>query len=85
MQKKYEEIPDYVKGKIKYHFKTPSEKYIFPLTSSHEFGWDKSEYLNWRSKKHPRHTCDVTRYADDYMLLKAQSPFANKGIKKKDK
>ena len=82
IQKKSDEIPDYVKNKIKYHFKTPAEKYIFPLTSSHEFGWDKSDYLNLRTKKHLRHTCDVTRYADDYQLLTAKSPFANKILKK---
>ena len=75
----------YVKNKIKYHFKTPSEKYIFPLTSSQEFGWDRRDYLNWKTKKHPKHTCDVTKYADDYQLLNAQSPFANKAAIKKEK
>ena len=82
--RKSEDIPEYVKNKIKYHFKTPSEKYVTPLTSSQEFGWDRSEYLNWKTKKHPRQTCDVTRYADEYQSLTGQSPYANKITKKKE-
>lgn len=78
IQKKSEEIPTYIKDKIKYHFKTPCDKYVTPLTSSHELGWDKSDYLNRHMKKHPKNSCDVTRYADEYQSLKGQSPYASK-------
>lgn len=76
--KKSAEIPDYITEKIKYHFKTPYEKYVSPLTSSQEFGWDRSQYLNLYMKKHPKNSCDVTRYADEYQSLKGQSPYSNK-------
>lgn len=83
--KKSEEIPDYIKEKIKYHFKTPSEKYINPLTSSQEIGWDKSEHLNWYVKKYPKNSCDVTKYADEYQALKGQSPYSGKSVIAKTK
>lgn len=74
-QKKSEEIPEYIKNKIKYHFKTPYEKYCSPMTSSQEFGWDKSEKLNWNMRRHPKNSCDVTKYTDEYLALKGQSPY----------
>ena len=83
--KKSEEIPDYIKEKIKYHFKTPYEKYINPMTSSQEYGWDKCEHLNRYMKKHPINSCDVTRYADEYQALKGKNPYTSISINSKPK
>ena len=33
-------------------------------------------------KRHPKTTCDVTKYADEYQALKGKSPYANKIITK---
>lgn len=79
------EIPESISNKIKDYFKTPCEKYGYPLTSSHEFGWDKAIYLN-KEKKYLRFDCDVTSYANEYQKLKGRSPYASKdSIKKNEK
>ena len=71
-------IPELISEKIKYHFKVPNEKYLNPLTSSHDFGWYKGELLNRNQVRHPKATCDVTKYADEYYALKGRSPYASK-------
>lgn len=72
------EIPQLISEKIKYYFKIPSEKYVYPLTSSHDFGWTKGEKLNKNQRRCPKIGCDVTKYADEYYALKGRSPYATK-------
>ena len=82
MEKRAKAIPEDIKIKIKEEFfKTPNEKYPYPITQSQEIGWDVCKDLNTgvrRAKK----TSDVTRYADEYYSLKGRSPFATKSINK---
>jgi hypothetical protein len=81
-----QDIPEMISEKIKYYFKVPNEKYSNPLTSSHEFGWDKGEKLNRNQRRSPKVECDVTKYASEYYALKGRSPYATKEpIKKEDK
>ena len=82
LEKREKEIPEDIKNKIKDKlFKTPSEKYKFPLTQSQEIGWDVCPYLN-TGKRMAKKTCDVTRYADEYYSFQGVSPFATKSISK---
>jgi hypothetical protein len=74
-------IPEEIEEKIKHHlFKIPNERYPYPLTTSHDFGWEKGDKLNKNQARHPKFGCDVTRYADEYYALKGRSPYATKVI-----
>jgi hypothetical protein len=85
LERRRRDIPETISNKIKDYFKIPSEKYYYPLTSSHEFGWESGENLN-KQARHPKFTCDVTAYANEYYALKGRSPYASKDpVKKNEK
>lgn len=83
LERREKAIPEDIKDKIKQHlFRIPSEKYEFPMTSSHDFGWEKGEKLNRNQRRFPKVGCDVTRYADEYYALKGRSPYSTREIVK---
>ena len=74
-------IPSFINDRIRDFFQTPIEKYSYPMTSSQEFGWERSPNLN-KNPRRIKNTCDVTKYADQYYEMVGKSPFARKEVKK---
>lgn len=60
--------------------KYPNERYALPLTASQEIGFFSSQRLvkNNPQFSYNRDTCDVTKYADNYVNMLGVSPYAKK-------
>ena len=78
------QIPIDVKTKIDNFFKTPCEKHKNPITSSHDYGWDKPSNLRVYKNIYPRTSMEITKFADNYAYSTGKSMFAsNKIVDKK--
>ena len=77
-------IPTDLKEKVDHFFKTPLEKYKNPITSSHDYGWDKPSNLRVYKNIYPRTSMEITKFADNYKYSTGRSMFAsNKVVEKK--
>ena len=70
---------DSMRRKIQTGGMVPRQKYSFPQTSNQDIGWDVSPSLTtkqhdseWNQRKGTSH---ITRFADEYVRLKAINPF----------
>ena len=71
-------MPVHLKEKISYSFKTPIEKYTYPMSSSQEYGWD-TKVLMRDLRKVTKPQCDITKFANNYVAsFGGRSPFSKK-------
>jgi len=55
----------------------PKEKYMLPMTTNQQFGWDLEEF-NFKPKwTHQKKQCTETKYANDYVTMTKKSPYSN--------
>jgi len=62
------------------HDRDPKQKFIFPVTSNHEYGWNSTPLMP-QNKTAPFDyslpTCDVTQYASAYVLNQGHNMYAS--------
>lgn len=59
----------------------PSERFELPMTSSQEVGWVHKPLVPPNPMfKHPRDSCDITKYADAYYEMVGTTPFSRKNV-----
>lgn len=79
------DIPEFINTQIQNDlFKTPIQKYPYPMTSSQTIGWEDAKGLNTGGRR-GKPTCDVTSYANEYVRCMGRSPYATKDLKKDGK
>lgn len=84
LKKRELNVDQNIRNKIKdEYFKTPNQKFKYPLTMSQEIGWESSEGLN-TGKRKAKKSCGETKYADYYYGLNGKSPYSTKDLSKKN-
>lgn len=68
----------YLKTKLGTLLQIPKEKFIYPMTSAQEIGWDMDTEMQTYKPKYGvnKHQCAETKYADNFITFQARSPFA---------
>merc|ERR550514_209732 len=60
--------------------RSPKDKYLEPVLSSHAVGWNLEHARLWRRQsekwRRPKGTCDVTQYATAYYTLYGTTPYS---------
>ena len=57
----------------------PNERFELPMTSSQEVGWRNKPFAAPNPMfRHPKDSCDITRYADAYYEMVGTTPFSRK-------
>lgn len=74
-------MPLEIRNQVDYFFKTPVEKYKNPITTSHEYGWDKPKKTKVFKTIYSKNTNDITNFASIYWASKGISPFASTRVK----
>lgn len=69
-----------IKDEINNFFKTPKEKYNYPMTSSMLYGWEKPINIKVFKKSYCKNSNTITKFADDYYNLTRKNPFTSVNI-----
>ena len=71
---------DEIKEKVEYFFKVPKKKYLNPITSSQEIGWQEVNNMKVFKKFYTKNSNDITKFANDYYIMLGKSPFVSSKI-----